>query len=139
MNWARFKQSWRETSNWNKLLVCLTATIAVSNLFYVHYARKQFETMGGQLQTAMKQVETTRMSITTLQRLEGAYIGVGQPHGAIASNEIGIPLENYGRIPSPRVWIYPHVSRFAANQTTQPQVLYSHDYTTGGDDTEITP
>ena len=48
--WARFKQSWRATSNWNKLLVCLTATIAVANGFYVHYARKQFETMHGQLQ-----------------------------------------------------------------------------------------
>lgn len=37
------------TSNWNKLLVLLTAVIAISNGFYSCYARKQFIIMDGTL------------------------------------------------------------------------------------------
>lgn len=47
--WSRFKQSWRQTSNWNKLLVLLTVVIAVSNAVYTYYARKQFGVMHDQL------------------------------------------------------------------------------------------
>ena len=47
--WQRFRASWRMTSNWNKLLVLLTAVIAVSNGCYSCYARKQFVIMYGTL------------------------------------------------------------------------------------------
>src|SRR6266481_1235150 len=46
---TRLKQSWKMTSNWNKLMVAFTATIAISNGCYSCYARKQFVTMEGQL------------------------------------------------------------------------------------------
>jgi hypothetical protein len=47
---TRIKTSWRRTSYWNILLVCLTAVIAFSNGCYGCYARKQFLVMDGQLQ-----------------------------------------------------------------------------------------
>jgi len=47
--WQRLKQSWRMTNNWNKLLVLLTAVIAISNGCYSCYARKQFIIMDGTL------------------------------------------------------------------------------------------
>ena len=52
--WPRIKQSWKKTSAWNKLLVLLTAVIAVSNILYTVYARKQFGAMNGQLEEIRK-------------------------------------------------------------------------------------
>jgi hypothetical protein len=37
------------TSGWNKLMVFLTLVIAISNIFYTHYSKKQFRIMNNQL------------------------------------------------------------------------------------------
>jgi hypothetical protein len=47
--WQRLKVSFRQTSIWNKLYVCFTGLLVVANVFYVHYARKQFQIMNDQL------------------------------------------------------------------------------------------
>jgi hypothetical protein len=49
VNLNKFKQSWRQTSNWNKLMVLLTTVVAASTAVYTFYARKQFMAMNGQL------------------------------------------------------------------------------------------
>jgi hypothetical protein len=47
--WSRTKQSWRQTSNWNKLLVILTLVIAGANSIYTRFSWKQFKVMNDQL------------------------------------------------------------------------------------------
>jgi hypothetical protein len=41
--WSRFKQSWKQTTGWNKAIVIFTAVIAVSNVTYTFYARRQWQ------------------------------------------------------------------------------------------------
>ncbi|MGI9103230.1 MAG: hypothetical protein ACR2IF_12405 [Terriglobales bacterium] len=53
---SRIKQAWRQTTIGNKLVVGLTLVIAVSNLFFVIYARKQWKVMGGQLDQMAQQL-----------------------------------------------------------------------------------
>jgi hypothetical protein len=48
-HWSRMKQAWKQTTIGNKLIIILTFTIALSNLFYVRYARKQWQVMSNQL------------------------------------------------------------------------------------------
>jgi len=66
--WSRIKQSWRATSAWNKLLVCLTAVIAGANGFYTYYAKKQFMTMSGQLQQMQSTSNQTDQLICLYQQ-----------------------------------------------------------------------
>jgi hypothetical protein len=148
--WSRYKQSWKKTAAWNKIMVLLTAVIAVSTTTYACYERKQLGVMAGQLRELevsgkqtdqliglyRQQVEQLKTQINSFQRVEGAYIGISQPQGNISGKDLGIPLENYGRIPSPRVWIYPHIYRFTSKTR---QRVYAKDYTFGGDQTEIPP
>ncbi len=47
--WERYKQSWKKTAGWNKIMVLLTAVIAVSTGFYARYERRQLGVMAGQL------------------------------------------------------------------------------------------
>jgi hypothetical protein len=53
--WERYKQSWRKTAGWNKIMVGFTAVIAISTTSYACYERKQLGVMAGQL----KQMEGT--------------------------------------------------------------------------------
>ncbi len=47
--WERYKQSWKKTAGWNKIMVLLTAVIAMSTGLYSCYERKQLGVMAGQL------------------------------------------------------------------------------------------
>ncbi len=144
-----FVVGWLDTND-GAVTAVATLVIAALTFFYVLYARAQWHVMDRQLtemrssgkQTDQliylyqKQVEQLHMQLESFRKVEGAYIGTGQPQGGIASNEVAIALENYGRIPSPRVWIYPHIYRFTSKDH---QIIYTKDYTYGGDQTEVPP
>jgi hypothetical protein len=104
--------------------VAALATVAIAFLTaaYVHYSRAQWSVMEGQLAAS--------------QNAEGAHMGIGEFEGSIDNGEIGIPIENYGRIPSPRTYIFVHVYKFT---NKSPVPIYSKDYNFGGDRTEIPP
>src|SRR5579864_5363634 len=128
--WVRFRQSWRETSNWNKLLVLLTAVIAGSNSCYIHYARKQFEAMSSQLSeihqsgvdthnlavAATTQAETAKSALENAQQSfeidERPYLvfaanehPVFALHGLVANEKLSINenFRNIGRTPAIQV------------------------------------
>jgi hypothetical protein len=60
--WSRMNQAWKQTTISNKLVVLLTFTIALSNLSYVLYARKQWQVMSGQLGEMARQYPELKKS-----------------------------------------------------------------------------
>lgn len=59
---SRIKQAWTRTSISNKLIVAFTAAIAVSNFFYVLYARRQWAVMSGTLAEVARQYPELKKS-----------------------------------------------------------------------------
>jgi hypothetical protein len=105
--------------------VAAVATIVIGFLTYqyVKYSEKQWRVTSDQL--------------TAYENTEGAHIGVGQLQWDVSGDQIRIPVENYGHIPSPSVHLFPHMYRFIPGP--QPSVVYARDYDFGGDQTEIPP
>jgi hypothetical protein len=87
-----------------------TVAIAVLTWRYVRYSGAQWKAVSDQLPELRKSAKaaesasiTASNQLEAFKNIEGAHIGVGQPQGVVQGNQVGIPLENYGRVPSPRV------------------------------------
>jgi hypothetical protein len=86
--YSRFSGWW----NRDRVLNLLTFLIFCTTVAYTVYSQRQWKTMQRQFDA--------------FQTVEGASIGVGKYQGNLSDEEIGIPIENYGHIPSPKVSIF---------------------------------
>lgn len=107
--WTRIKQSWSHTSGWNKLAVVLTAVIAMSNIIYACYARKQFVVMSGQLtQMQSSGVQTDQLislyqnQLTELQKQSADTHNLAQ---AATDQVSALKTSNALNIASNRPWV----------------------------------
>lgn len=125
-DWARENRKSKPLDKWS-LFVNVGTLVAVAiyatiNLFMLCAMRKADKTTADQLMA--------------FKKVEGASIGAAMPVGDINVGEVRLAIVNYSRIPSPRVWIYPHVYRSVQGQQ---RPNYFKDYEFGGDDTQIPP
>lgn len=111
---SRLKQAWKQTTISNKLIVAFTAVIALTNLLYVLYARRQWEVMSGQLSEMSRTDEQARTQWNAEHR---PWVGSGQigfrqppvflvyPNNPIQARTqinftIQIPIKNVGIAPA---------------------------------------
>jgi hypothetical protein len=97
-----------------------TLAIVVLTIFYVHYSKAQWQTMSRQQ--------------NDFEKTEGATLGTGKITIDFRDNTLQIPIENYGRIPCPRVKTVARVARIFADG----HFLMTY-YTTAGDLTQVPP
>ncbi|PYN83765.1 MAG: hypothetical protein DMD96_01025 [Candidatus Rokuibacteriota bacterium] len=148
---ARHCPNWIERHS-GAVTAVATIVIAVLTGVYAHYASAQWREMkrlseltqdalietkknnSASAKSTDDALRITRDQLTAFQVVEGAHLGVALP--VLLGDRVALPIENYGRIPSPKVSIFAHVYRFQSKDRTS---LYSKRHEFGGDRTEIPP
>lgn len=141
---ADLKDRIRRAERW---MISLTFAIAFFALCSIIVGILQWRAMRGQLNemktgsadthaladAAKSQADATKKQLEAFEVVEGANIGVGLPGVNLVAGIIQMPFENYGRIPSPRTFIYVGVYKFLEKQPP----FYAKHYVFGGDRTGI--
>lgn len=89
---------------------------------------------GKSARSAADALKTTRDQLASFQAVEGASLTISRP--TLDAVKIALPIENHGRVPSPRVKVFVHISRVLSKGGV-PFGVSRHEL--GGDRTLIPP
>jgi hypothetical protein len=137
---------------WTRATFVVTLITMCAVIYYAHIADKQRREMkqankiaqvalsearnanSTSTKTAIDALKVTRDQLASFQTVEGASLTVSRP--TLDAIQIALPIENHGRVPSPKVKAFVHVSRVLSKGGV-PFGFASHEF--GGDRTLIPP